>query len=154
MYANGFLEFWPKNTKTNESCTILDQFNRDGDKRLNHIVTADKIYSAYNTPKMKRQSMVWHHSRSPSKPKRAKQIYHISIGLMTEADSSAIQNKLRRLLSRGVGRTITHDHIELHRWWTWQFKWEPFDHRLFCLDLAQSYFHLMPRLKDSLGGSR
>jgi hypothetical protein len=53
--------------------TILERYHRDGDKFLDHIVTGDETWVSHFTPESKRQSLEWHHPRSPSKPRKFKQ---------------------------------------------------------------------------------
>lgn len=41
---------------------------------MNHIVTSDETWISHITPETKCQSIEWHHSHFPKKPKKAKQI--------------------------------------------------------------------------------
>jgi hypothetical protein len=52
---------------------FLERYHRDGDKFLDHIVTGDETWVSHFTPESKRQSLEWHHHRSPSKPRKFKQ---------------------------------------------------------------------------------
>jgi histone-lysine N-methyltransferase SETMAR len=53
--------------------TFLELYHRDGDKYLDHIVTGDETWVSHFTPESQRQSLEWHHPRSPSKPRKFKQ---------------------------------------------------------------------------------
>jgi hypothetical protein len=53
--------------------TFLERYHRDGDKFLDHIVTGDEAWVSHFTRESKRQSLEWHHPRSPSKPRKFKQ---------------------------------------------------------------------------------
>jgi hypothetical protein len=60
--------------KTHGLCTdVLDRYHRDGDKFLDRVVTGDETWVSHFTPESKRQSLEWHHPRSPSKPRKCKQ---------------------------------------------------------------------------------
>jgi hypothetical protein len=48
---------------------FLERYHRDGDKFLDHIVTGDETWVSHITPLSKRQSLEWHHPRSPLKPR-------------------------------------------------------------------------------------
>jgi hypothetical protein len=52
---------------------FLERYHRDWDRFLDHIVTGDETWDSHFTPESKRQSLVWHHARSPSKPRKFKQ---------------------------------------------------------------------------------
>jgi hypothetical protein len=54
--------------------TFMERYHPDGDKFLDHIVTGDETWVSHFTPESKRQSLEWHHPRSPSKPRNFKQI--------------------------------------------------------------------------------
>lgn len=51
---------------------FLTAYDKDGDKFLDRIVTADETWVSYKTPENKRQSMEWHHTNSPTKSKKEK----------------------------------------------------------------------------------
>lgn len=55
---------------------FLTQYDKDGDQFLDRIVTGDETWVSYKTPENKRQSMEWHHTNSPSKPKKEKPLLH------------------------------------------------------------------------------
>jgi hypothetical protein len=60
--------------KPHGRCTdVLERYHRDEDKFLDHIVTGDETWVSHFTPESKRQSLEWHHPRSPSKPRKFKQ---------------------------------------------------------------------------------
>jgi DNA phosphorothioation-dependent restriction protein DptG len=44
---------------------FLERYHRDGDTFLDHIVTGDETWVSHFTPESKRQSLEWHHPRSP-----------------------------------------------------------------------------------------
>lgn len=54
------------------SLKFLTQYDKDGDRFLDRIVTGDETWVSYKTPENKRQSMEWHRANSPSKPKKEK----------------------------------------------------------------------------------
>jgi hypothetical protein len=121
--------------------TFLERYHRDGDKFLDHIVTEDETWVSHFTSESKRQSLEWHHPRSPSKPRNFKQILStwkiwsrflwdwkgvLLIEFMPQditinAESYcatlrrlryAIQNRPRGLLSSGV--MLLHDNARPH----------------------------------------
>jgi hypothetical protein len=51
---------------------FLERYHREGDEFLDHIVTGDEIWVSHFTSESKRQSLEWHHPRSPSKPRKFK----------------------------------------------------------------------------------
>lgn len=48
---------------------FLEQYDKDGNKMLDHTVTGDETWVLYVTPKTKCQSLEWHHPWYPSRPK-------------------------------------------------------------------------------------
>lgn len=175
-----------KQKRMGAALTFLIRYDKDGEQFLNHIVTGDETWISHITPESKRQSMEWHHSRSPTKPKKAKQILStrkvmatvfwdrkgvLLVDYMPRGETinaaaycqtlhrlrRAIQNKRRGLLSSGV--VLLHDNARPHAAvmttnLLQKFKWELFEHPPYSPDLAPSDFHLFPKLKDFLGGSR
>jgi histone-lysine N-methyltransferase SETMAR len=116
--------------------TFLERHHRDGDKFLDHVVTWDEIWVSHFTPESKRQSLQWHHPRSPKKSREFKQtlstpkimatvfsdrkgpllLEFMPYGTTINAESYcatlrrlryAIQNRWRGLLSSGV--MLLHD---------------------------------------------
>jgi hypothetical protein len=121
--------------------TFLERYHRDGDKFLDYIVTGDETWVSHFTPESKRQSLEWHHPRSPSKPRKFKQtlstrkimatVFWDRKGVLLvefmpqdtaiNAESYcatlrglryAIQNRRRSLLSSGV--MLLHDNARLY----------------------------------------
>jgi hypothetical protein len=62
-----------KKKRMGAALKILERYHRDGDKFLDHIITGDETWISHFTPESKRQSLEWHHPRSPSKPRKFKQ---------------------------------------------------------------------------------
>jgi hypothetical protein len=56
--------------------TFLEQYHKDGDKFLNHIVrvTGDETWVSSVNVETKEQSKQWMHTHSPNKPKKFKQM--------------------------------------------------------------------------------
>lgn len=123
------------------SLSFLERYDRGGDEFLNHIVTGDETWVAYYTPETKRQSSEWHHSNSPTRPRKFKQepstrkimatvfwdrkgvllIDFLPRGMTINAErycdtltklKRAIQNRRRGLLSSGV--VLLHDNARPH----------------------------------------
>jgi hypothetical protein len=120
---------------------FLERYHRDGDNFLDHIVTGHETWVSQFTPESKRQSLEWHHPRSPSKPRMFKQtlstrkimatvfwdrkgvllVEFMPYGTIINAESYcatlrrlryAIQNRRRGLLSSGV--MLLHDNARPH----------------------------------------
>jgi histone-lysine N-methyltransferase SETMAR len=53
--------------------TFLKQYHQEDNNFLDQIFTGDETWVSHINPESKCQSMVWHHSHSPSKPKIFKQ---------------------------------------------------------------------------------
>jgi histone-lysine N-methyltransferase SETMAR len=55
---------------------FLEQFHKDGDQFLNHIVrvTGDETWVSFVNVETKEQSKQWMHTHSPNKPKKFKQM--------------------------------------------------------------------------------
>lgn len=61
-----------KTKRMGAALEFLTQYHNDGDEFLDRIVTGDETWVSYKTPENKRQSMEWHHTNSPSKPRKEK----------------------------------------------------------------------------------
>jgi hypothetical protein len=59
-----------KKKRMGAALTFLERYHRDGDKFLD---TGDETWISHFTHEGKRQSLEWHHPRSPSKPRKFKQ---------------------------------------------------------------------------------
>jgi histone-lysine N-methyltransferase SETMAR len=57
---------------TGAALMFLEHYHRDGDKFLDHTATRDETWVSHFTPDIKRQSLEWHHPRSPTKPRKFK----------------------------------------------------------------------------------
>lgn len=130
-----------KTIRMGAALSFLDRYSKEGDEFLSHIVTGDETWVSYSTPECKRQSMEWHHSHSPSKPRKFKRtlstrkilatvfwdkfgpllIEFLPQGTTINADRycetlkqlrRAIQNRRRGLLSVGV--VFLHDNARPH----------------------------------------
>lgn len=130
-----------KTKRMGAALTFLSRYHQDGDELLNRIVTGDETWISHITPETKRQSMEWHHSNSPKKPKKAKQILStrkvmatvfwdrkgvLLVDYMHRGETinaaaycqtlrrlrRAIQNKRRGLLTSGV--ILLHDNARPH----------------------------------------
>jgi hypothetical protein len=56
-----------RKTLMGAALTFLERYHRDGDEFLDHIFTGNETWVSHVTPESKRQSLEWHHPRSPSK---------------------------------------------------------------------------------------
>jgi uncharacterized damage-inducible protein DinB len=52
---------------------FLEQYHKDGDELLNHIIRVDEIWISFMNVEIKEQSKQSIHSHSPNKPKKFKQ---------------------------------------------------------------------------------
>jgi hypothetical protein len=62
-----------KSKRVGAALTFLQRYHQEGDKFLNQRVTGDETWVSHTISDSKRQSLEWHHSYSPSKPKKFKQ---------------------------------------------------------------------------------
>jgi hypothetical protein len=131
----------PQKKRMGAALKFLERYHRCGDKFFDHIVTGDEPWVSHFTPESKLQSLVWHHPRSPSTPRKFKQtlstrkimttvfwdrkgVLLVEImpqGTTINAESYcatlgrlryAIQNRRRGLLSSGV--VLMHDNARPH----------------------------------------
>lgn len=130
-----------KTKRLAHALSFLERYDKEGDEFLSHIVTGDETWVSYYTPETKRQSSEWHHSKSPTRPRKFKRepstrkimatvfwdrkgillIDFLPRGTTINAERycetlaklrRAIQNRRRGLLSSGV--VLLHDNARPH----------------------------------------
>jgi hypothetical protein len=63
----------PQKKRMGAALTFSERYHRNRDTFLDDTVTGDETWVSHFTPESKRQSLEWHHTRSPSKPRKFKQ---------------------------------------------------------------------------------
>jgi hypothetical protein len=58
---------------TGAPLTLLEQYHKDGNANLNHIVTGGETWVSFVNVQTREQSKQWIHTHSPKKPKKFKQ---------------------------------------------------------------------------------
>lgn len=130
-----------KTTRMSSAIDFLFRYDLEGEEFLNRIVTGDETWVSYVNTETKQQSMQWGHTRSPTKPTKARQTFSarkvmatvfwdakgvLLVDFMERGTTinsevycetlkrlrRAIQNKRRGMLTSGV--VLLHDNARPH----------------------------------------
>ncbi|PNF17980.1 hypothetical protein B7P43_G17450 [Cryptotermes secundus] len=154
---------------------LLHQFEAEGDKFLDSIVTGDETWCHHYEPESKRQSMEWRHPDSPRKKKFKTQpsvgkvmctIFWDRRGVIFESVNSerykTTVTKLKARISQVRPEKqktfrLQHDNARPHTSLAntahiAKFGWTVLPHPPYSPNLAPSDFHLFGPMKDGLRG--